>query len=399
MDFKSINVLVLGGTVFMGRSLLFKLSADPNCNIHIINRMKFHWDDELKEIPNITWVYGDRNNQYEYGKQIKYHNKKHGFSVESGKKWDLVIDFCGYERKDIKPIIEGLGHVTRLFVFISSDSVYDVSDNQKLVHDHLERIKEESAIRPDNDKEIRRLAKEEDYGHGKLCCEEYLLSHNQMNELPYVILRLPDVIGPFDGTYRLWLYIKWILFNQQYPIHLDSDSETKKLSFVYSEDVVEVLYKIAKKMQSTEDDYVESFIRKINKKSINLCFNETLTLKEFLDVICTRMQADNVKFLPEKELYKSGHFFLPSVECGPISNELAKELFDFEPTELYTAINATVDFFMDANINEVYNKEHRACIEKFQKVVSHYTNNKGRIILNNNKMEIVTQNTQLHALK
>lgn len=55
-----------------------------------------------------------------------------------------------------------------------------------------------------------------------------------------MILRLPDVIGPYDTTYSLWIYIKWILFNQQYPIHLDKESDKKQLSFVYSEDVVDL---------------------------------------------------------------------------------------------------------------------------------------------------------------
>lgn len=47
------------------------------------------------------------------------------------------------------------------------------------------------------------------YGHEKLQGEERLLL-----ELPpgrkAVVLRLPDVIGPFDSTHRLWAYWHWL---------------------------------------------------------------------------------------------------------------------------------------------------------------------------------------------
>ena len=37
------NVLVLGGSNFMGKSLIFRLSADPNVKVFMINRGKSHW--------------------------------------------------------------------------------------------------------------------------------------------------------------------------------------------------------------------------------------------------------------------------------------------------------------------------------------------------------------------
>lgn len=37
------HVLVLGGTNFMGKDLLEKLSKDPTLDVHCINRQKLHW--------------------------------------------------------------------------------------------------------------------------------------------------------------------------------------------------------------------------------------------------------------------------------------------------------------------------------------------------------------------
>lgn len=36
-------VLVLGGSNFMGKSLVFRLSGDPNVKAFMINRGKKHW--------------------------------------------------------------------------------------------------------------------------------------------------------------------------------------------------------------------------------------------------------------------------------------------------------------------------------------------------------------------
>jgi nucleoside-diphosphate-sugar epimerase len=80
---------------------------------------------------------------------------------------------------------------THLYILISSDSIYDVCDENKLT----KPIKEESGQRPVSKEERRRLRKDEDYGEGKLRCEEFLNEVGR-NEFPYISLRLADVIGP-----------------------------------------------------------------------------------------------------------------------------------------------------------------------------------------------------------
>lgn len=50
----------------------------------------------------------------------------------------------------------------------------------------------------------------ESYGHRKLQIEEELARQREEGGVPYVSLRLPDVIGPRDNTYRWWIYQTWI---------------------------------------------------------------------------------------------------------------------------------------------------------------------------------------------
>ena len=62
------------------------------------------------------------------------------------------------------------------------------------------------AVRPISKELYKKYKREEDYGHDKLKCEEYL---KQLQAFKYIILRLSDVIGPYDDSGRFWGYIKW----------------------------------------------------------------------------------------------------------------------------------------------------------------------------------------------
>ena len=157
----------------------------------------------------MVFHFGDRDDHIEFTKLLSYISKKIGIFEGGVKKWDLVIDFCAYLRKEVKSVIRGLQDKLRLYVLISSDSIYDVCD-EKIRGG--KPAKENDDIRPHSEKEIRKLAEDEDYGHDKLRCEEYLRSHVSEIEsgFPFICLRLPDVIGPYDSTGRLFAYYLWL---------------------------------------------------------------------------------------------------------------------------------------------------------------------------------------------
>ena len=101
-------------------------------------------------IPNVTFHYGDRDYHLEYIKLLKYISKNLGITEESETKWEIVIDFCAYLRKEVKTIIRGLTNRLKLYVMISTDSVYDVCDSKI----RIGPLREIDAIRPHNEKEI-----------------------------------------------------------------------------------------------------------------------------------------------------------------------------------------------------------------------------------------------------
>jgi nucleoside-diphosphate-sugar epimerase len=252
----------------------------------MINRGKLYWGENYKAFPFCEYYYGDRHSYFEFQKLIAYISKK--YSINQENKWDIVLDFCCFERKEAKSIIRGLDTTCRLYVFISSDSVYDVCD-ESLRKEVL--IKEEYAIRPENQTLLKKLNDEDDYGNDKLRCEEYFLSHVN-DQFFYCCLRFPDVIGPYDSSGRFWCYLEWLRVSEQHPIHFNKFTHLRKLSFVYSKDVSQLLLNLLKRSRSKDME----FLKEIHQQSFNVSFDENYTLLELLESISSKISVDVIVY-------------------------------------------------------------------------------------------------------
>ncbi len=68
------------------------------------------------------------------------------------------MDFSCFERRHTKSVIRAIKGICSLYVFVSSDSIYDVCDKKVRREDF---IREEYSTRPENDKMIEDLNKDE----------------------------------------------------------------------------------------------------------------------------------------------------------------------------------------------------------------------------------------------
>lgn len=101
---KSLKVLILGGTGFIGPHFVHALTRNQHA-VTLFNRGKR--DPEAKE--GVEQLLGDRNGD---------------ISALQGRDWDVVIDNSGYTPKQVRATAELLqGHVGR-YLFISSVAVY-----------------------------------------------------------------------------------------------------------------------------------------------------------------------------------------------------------------------------------------------------------------------------------
>ncbi len=105
-----MKLLILGGTRFVGRHLVTAALA-RNHEITLFNRGK-HSSEALSDVETIQ---GDRNSD---------------LSKLQGRRWDAVIDTCGYLPRTVRASAEFLSTSVDSYVFISSQSVYRNSASQ-----------------------------------------------------------------------------------------------------------------------------------------------------------------------------------------------------------------------------------------------------------------------------
>lgn len=98
------HILVLGGSTFMGKTLLQRLSLNQENDVHYINRGRKYWNNEVKSFPNIKYTYGNREDKQDFTKILVYLSKKLGIFSDSEKYWDIVVDFSGFDYKQIRVI-------------------------------------------------------------------------------------------------------------------------------------------------------------------------------------------------------------------------------------------------------------------------------------------------------
>jgi 2'-hydroxyisoflavone reductase len=165
-----MNVLVLGGTIFLGRHLVETLLARGHA-VTLFNRGQHNPD----LFPQVEKLRGDR---------------KETLEPLRGRTWDAAVDTCGYVPRVVKAAAEALAGAVGHYTFISSISVYADFKQPGITEDYpLGTLEDETG------EEVTG----ETYGPLKALCEqaaERALPGRVLNVRPSLI------VGPHDPTYR-----------------------------------------------------------------------------------------------------------------------------------------------------------------------------------------------------
>jgi 2'-hydroxyisoflavone reductase len=180
--------LIIGGTKFLGRHLVDSLLAGGH-DVALFNRGKHPASD----MPDIEVVHGDRNRDL---------NKL------AGRKWDAVIDTCGYLPETVKKSAEFFADSTDTYVFISSGSCY--ADTSKPGYDEttpvavLTEEQENRAAKVDPFGEINAYMLKDLYGGLKAQCEQAAEA-----AMPGRVLQVRSglIVGPYDPTDRFTYWV------------------------------------------------------------------------------------------------------------------------------------------------------------------------------------------------
>ena len=111
------NVLVIGGSYFVGRVFVEELSRIPNYAIYVMNR-----GNVPINIEGVTEIRCDR------------HDTEAMYKAIPSIMWDSVVDFCAYMPEDIATMISILpSHVISQYIFISTASIYEKTNDLLMV--------------------------------------------------------------------------------------------------------------------------------------------------------------------------------------------------------------------------------------------------------------------------
>ena len=442
---KKRHALVLGGNGFIGSHIVRSLIADGHA-VTAVNRGTREWiGDPAMDArilpPTYDFAGGDGITAFRGDTSYPRSNKEVAHIICDRKKrkafadavdvatgttlgvdgsWDVVVDLSGFTPRDLRAALTGLKGRTRRYVFVSSDSVYEVCEPPRATSVRGGGTKEGDARRPADAARAEALARTDRYGHHKLRCEEILgglrgagpsttggveapdlssssssdaatwsddddddgddtsggsdddvdsssdedeeeADDDELTPVPFLALRLPDVIGPRDGTHRLWRYQMWVqCVDVLGPVLVPDDlarGGARCLSFVYAPDVAALVSKVAKGECDSRLD-----------RSYNLACVERVSLEELVEYVaesvgvgpegmCGRRVVEvrgtrgglkrDREGADEDELKKSrspAPKFYPSVDGGPIDPSAAIAELGFTPTPLRDAVRETVNW-------------------------------------------------------
>jgi len=171
-----MKILIIGGTIFVGRHLVDAALARRR-QVTLFNRGEHNAD----LFPQVEKLHGDRTKSLEALKD---------------RRWDAVIDTCGYVPRVVRESAAFLKDAVGLYVFISSISVYaDFS---------LPGLNESSPVGTLADEGVEEV-NNETYGPLKAMCEQAA-----EEEMPgrTLIIRPGLIVGPHDPSDR---FTYWVL--------------------------------------------------------------------------------------------------------------------------------------------------------------------------------------------
>ena len=165
-----MKLLILGGTVFVGRHLV-EAALAHNHEVTLFNRGQHNAD----LFPDVETLHGDRDG---------------GLDPLKGRRWDAVVDTCGYVPRVVRASADLLSRAVDHYTFISSISVYrDVS---------RPAVDESGAVGTLEDTATEEVTGDT-YGPLKALCEQAVEESVPGRTL---VVRPGLIVGPHDPTDR-----------------------------------------------------------------------------------------------------------------------------------------------------------------------------------------------------
>lgn len=194
-----MNLLIIGGTVFLGRHLVTAASASG----HIVTTFN-RGNHNLPEQKEIERIIGDREKSLDALK---------------GRKWDAVIDVCGMEPEVVAKSADFLKDSVEKYVFISSISAFD--NFREIGMTERSRAK---LLPPEA---------EQDYGSKKAHCEKIV---SEIYNDKALNIRPGLIVGAYDESDR---FTYWVRRVSQGGVIIAPGRPERQIQFIDVRDLAE----------------------------------------------------------------------------------------------------------------------------------------------------------------
>jgi 2'-hydroxyisoflavone reductase len=171
-----VDVLVLGGTSFVGRGIVECL-LERGHRPALFNRGRTGAD----LFPGVERLVGDRDSG--------------DYAALDGRSWDAVVDVTGYVPRHVSEVVAAVGDRVGRYIFLSTGLVYDRLAASGVITEASPRL---PAWRGSE------VVDDDTYGPGKVACEDDLVAHFGRR---VTLIRPGWVAGPHDrsGGFTYWV--------------------------------------------------------------------------------------------------------------------------------------------------------------------------------------------------
>ena len=252
-----MDILIIGGTRFLGKLFAERLILSKEFNLTILSRN-----------PIV--------NQFEC--ETLNFEKKLGLEYLRGKHFSLVFDFLVYDEKDILDIKKNLNFSK--YILISTTWIKKLNYSNSI---------DDLVIDLDKKSITKLSSTTKKYLLGKRSAENLL--YKSYEEDKFHIIRLPIFFGEKDHTKRLSFYISRLLKNKPLIV---INSGINICQIAYVEDLANILYLFSKQHNQVKTilnalphsglsviDFIKTIKKTLNSNSKLIFVRETLLRKEF----------------------------------------------------------------------------------------------------------------------
>ena len=300
-----MNILILGGTQFIGRNLVMRLLAEGKHTLTLFNRQR----TGTGLFPEAQTIKGDRDT-----------DDIHQIAAQH---WDYVIDLSGYFPAQLQASLGSLSKKPKKYIFISTCSVYESSNPEVLKSEDAPMLSCTAALAVDQSPAT--------YGNRKAGCEQIL----QESGIEYLILRPSLVVGPYDHTDRFYY---WLYQVKKHETLVVPNLGASVFSIVYVHDLVDV---ILQALQTDSPSGIYTMIS-VPEASIGAIVDHASAqlgkAPKLMNASPDYLESKGIKQWVDMPLWLDGNHFTYS------NNKLVND-FNFQPTSLGVAISETIAYF------------------------------------------------------